>query len=250
MNDKYSDLKLGVNIDHVATLRQARGTRYPSPVQAALLAESAGADSITLHLREDRRHIQDADVHILRELLQTKMNLEMAVTDEMLAIALRVKPQDVCLVPERRQELTTEGGLDVAGQFAAVQAACQTLSAAGIRVSLFIDADAHQLEASQAAGAPVVEIHTGRYADALTPSETQQELQRIKNAVETGVSLGLAVNAGHGLHYHNVQAIAALAGVEELNIGHAIVAQAIFVGWENAVREMKRLMTQARLAAR
>ena len=240
-------LHLGVNIDHVATLRQARGTRYPSPVQAALLAESAGADSITLHLREDRRHIQDADVHILRELLQTKMNLEMAVTDEMIGIALQVKPQDVCLVPERRQELTTEGGLDVAGQFNAVQAACQTLAAAGIRVSLFIDADARQLEAAQAAGAPVVEIHTGRYADATSLDETRHELQRITQAVEQGVSLGLAVNAGHGLHYHNVQAIAALPGVEELNIGHAIVAQAIFVGWENAVREMKRLMTEARI---
>ena len=240
-------LHLGVNIDHVATLRQARGTRYPSPVQAALLAESAGADSITLHLREDRRHIQDADVHILRELLQTKMNLEMAVTDEMIGIALQVKPQDVCLVPERRQELTTEGGLDVAGQFNAVQAACQTLAAAGIRVSLFIDADARQLEAAQAAGAPVVEIHTGRYADATSLDETRHELQRITQAVEHGVSLGLAVNAGHGLHYHNVQAIAALPGVEELNIGHAIVGQAIFVGWENAVREMKRLMTEARI---
>ena len=247
MNDLIPVLKLGVNIDHVATLRQARGTRYPSPVQAALLAESAGADSITLHLREDRRHIQDADVHILRELLQTKMNLEMAVTDEMLAIALQVKPQDVCLVPERREELTTEGGLDVAGQFAAVQAACHALAKAGIRVSLFIDADAQQLEAAKAAGAPVVEIHTGRYADATMPEETQRELQRVHLAVEKGLSLGLAVNAGHGLHYHNVQAIAALPGVEELNIGHAIVAQAVFVGWENAVREMKRLMLEARL---
>jgi pyridoxine 5-phosphate synthase len=242
----HHPIYLGVNIDHVATLRQARGTRYPSPVQAALLAESAGADSITLHLREDRRHIQDADVHILRALLQTKMNLEMAVTDEMIGIALQVKPQDVCLVPERRQELTTEGGLDVAGQFNAVQTACQSLAQAGIRVSLFIDADAHQLEAAKAAGAPVVEIHTGRYADAVTPQTTQHELQRIITAVETGVTLGLTVNAGHGLHYHNVQAIAALPGVEELNIGHAIVSQAIFVGWENAVREMKRLMIEAR----
>ncbi len=239
-------LYLGVNIDHVATLRQARGTRYPSPVQAALMAESAGADSITLHLREDRRHIQDADVHILRELLQTKMNLEMAVTDEMLAIACQVKPQDVCLVPERRQELTTEGGLDVAGQFVAVHAACQTLAQAGIRVSLFIDADVHQLEAAQAAGAPVVEIHTGRYADARNAAETQREFQRIANAARTGASLGLAVNAGHGLHYHNVKAIAGLSVVEELNIGHAIVAQAIFVGWENAIREMKRLMNEGR----
>jgi len=246
MNPTAQFIKLGVNIDHVATLRQARGTRYPSPVQAALLAEAAGADSITLHLREDRRHIQDADVFILRELLQTKMNLEMAVTDAMLAIALKVKPQDVCLVPERRQELTTEGGLDVVGQFAAVQTACQTLAAADIRVSLFIDADAQQLEAAQAAGAPVVEIHTGRYADALTASAMQHELQRIVQAVEKGVSLGLAVNAGHGLHYHNVQAIAALPALEELNIGHAIVAQAVFVGWENAVREMKRLMMAAR----
>jgi pyridoxine 5-phosphate synthase len=246
MNPTAQFIKLGVNIDHVATLRQARGTRYPSPVQAALLAEAAGADSITLHLREDRRHIQDADVFILRELLQTKMNLEMAVTDAMLAIALKVKPQDVCLVPERRQELTTEGGLDVVGQFAAVQTACQTLAAADIRVSLFIDADAQQLEAAQATGAPVVEIHTGRYADALTASAMQHELQRIVQAVEKGVSLGLAVNAGHGLHYHNVQAIAALPALEELNIGHAIVAQAVFVGWENAVREMKRLMMAAR----
>ncbi len=239
-------ISLGVNIDHVATLRQARGTRYPSPVQAALLAESAGADSITLHLREDRRHIQDADVSILRELLQTRMNLEMAITEEMIGIALRIKPQDVCLVPERRAELTTEGGLDVAGQFAMVQAACRTLAAADIRVSLFIDADPHQLEAAQAAGAPVVEIHTGRYADAIRPDATRHELQRIVKAVETGAALGLAVNAGHGLHYHNVQAIAAIPDVEELNIGHAIVAQAIFVGWENAVREMKRLMCQAR----
>lgn len=239
-------LNLGVNIDHVATLRQARGTRYPSPVQAALLAESAGADSITLHLREDRRHIQDADVHILRDLLQTKMNLEMAVTDEMIGIALQVKPQDVCLVPERRQELTTEGGLDVAGQFNSVQAACRKLADAGIRVSLFIDADARQLEAARSAGAPVVEIHTGRYAEATTPAEIQHEFSRIAQSVETGVSLGLTVNAGHGLHYHNVQAIAALPGVEELNIGHAIVAQAIFVGWENAVQEMKRLMLEAR----
>jgi pyridoxine 5-phosphate synthase len=246
MTRTLTPLNLGVNIDHVATLRQARGTRYPSPVQAALLAESAGADSITLHLREDRRHIQDADVHILRELLQTKMNLEMAVTDEMIGIALQVTPQDVCLVPERRQELTTEGGLDVAGQFNAVQAACRTLADAGIRVSLFIDADTHQLEAARAAGAPVVEIHTGRFADAIRPADTRHELQRISQAVEHGVALGLAVNAGHGLHYHNVQAIAALPGVEELNIGHAIVAQAIFVGWENAVHEMKRLMTQAR----
>jgi pyridoxine 5-phosphate synthase len=237
-------IKLGVNIDHVATLRQARGTRYPSPVQAALLAEAAGADAITLHLREDRRHIQDADVHTLRGLLQTRMNLEMAITDEMLEIACRVRPQDVCLVPERRQELTTEGGLDVAGQFDKVRDACRVLADAGIRVSLFIDAEARQLEAARAAGAPVVEIHTGRFADA-EGAAAASELARIRTGVEEGLALGLAINAGHGLHYHNVQAVAAIPGVEELNIGHAIVAQAIFSGWENAVREMKRLMLQA-----
>ncbi|MEW6676488.1 MAG: pyridoxine 5'-phosphate synthase [Pseudomonadota bacterium] len=236
---------LGVNIDHVATLRQARGTRYPSPVQAALMAESAGADSITLHLREDRRHIQDVDVHALRGILATKMNLEMAITEEMLAIACQVKPQDVCLVPERRQELTTEGGLDVAGQFDKVQQACTVLGASGIRVSLFIDADAHQLEAAKAAGAPVVEIHTGAYAEAEGEAQ-KREFARIRAGVEQGQALGLVVNAGHGLSYHNVQPIAALPGVEELNIGHAIVAQAIFSGWENAVREMKRLMVEAR----
>jgi pyridoxine 5-phosphate synthase len=236
---------LGVNIDHVATLRQARGTRYPSPVQAALMAESAGADSITLHLREDRRHIQDADVHALRGILATKMNLEMAITEEMLGIACQVKPQDVCLVPERRQELTTEGGLDVAGQFDKVQQACTVLGAAGIRVSLFIDADAHQLEAAKAAGAPVVEIHTGAYAEAEGEAQ-KREFARIRAGVEQGLALGLVVNAGHGLSYHNVQPIAALPGLEELNIGHAIVAQAVFSGWENAVREMKRLMVEAR----
>jgi pyridoxine 5-phosphate synthase len=239
-------IRLGVNIDHIATLRQQRGTRYPSPVQAALLAEAAGADLITLHLREDRRHIQDADVHILRGLLQTRMNLEMAITDEMLGIACQVRPQDACLVPERRQELTTEGGLDVAGQFEQVKHACHTLRDAGVRVSLFIDADARQLQAAVEAGAPVVEIHTGRFADAETEAEAAHELERIRAATVTGNALGLRVNAGHGLHYHNVQAVAALPGIEELNIGHAIVAQAVFVGWENAVREMKRLMLAAR----
>lgn len=238
-------IKLGVNIDHVATLRQARGTLYPSPVQAALMAETAGADSITLHLREDRRHIQDADVRILRQCLQTRMNLEMAVTDEMIAIALDVQPQDVCLVPERRQELTTEGGLDVAGQLERVKDACTRLGAAGIRVSLFIDADAKQLDAAKAAGAPVVEIHTGRFADAHTEAEAAAELARIATAVEYGLKLGLQVNAGHGLHYHNVHEVASIPGVAELNIGHAIVAQAIFVGWEKAVTEMKRLMVEA-----
>ena len=237
-------IRLGVNIDHVATLRQARGTPYPSPVQAALMAENAGADSITLHLREDRRHIQDADVYILRHILQTKMNLEMAITDEMLDIAREVAPQDACLVPERREELTTEGGLDVAGQFEKARAACEILGEAGVRVSLFIDPDIHQLEAAKSAGAPVVEIHTGRFADAEDDTVAAKELARIVAAVEKGRAMGLAVNAGHGLNYHNVQAVAGIPGVEELNIGHAIVARAIFSGWENAVREMKRLMTE------
>jgi pyridoxine 5-phosphate synthase len=238
-------IRLGVNIDHIATLRQQRGTRYPSPVQAALLAESAGADLITLHLREDRRHIQDADVQILRGLLQTRMNLEMAITDEMLDLAVRVRPHDACLVPERRRELTTEGGLDVIGHFAQVKHACLTLAEAGVRVSLFIDADARQLQASRDAGAPVVEIHSGRFADAETEAEAAHELERIRAAVAIGNSLGLRVNAGHGLHYHNVQAVAAIPGIEELNIGHAIVAQALFAGWEDAVREMKRLILEA-----
>ena len=238
-------IKLGVNIDHVATLRQARGTRYPSPVQAALMAESCGADSITLHLREDRRHIVDDDVHMLRKLLRTRMNLEMAVTEEMLGIALRVLPQDVCLVPERRQELTTEGGLDVVGQIDKVADACARLAAAGIRVSLFIDPDAGQIEAARTAGAPVVEIHTGRFAEAENEAEAAHELARIGAAVDKGLALGLHVNAGHGLHYHNVQAVAAIPGIVELNIGHAIVAEAIFLGWEKAVREMKRLMVEA-----
>jgi len=238
-------IKLGVNIDHVATLRQARGTAYPSPVQAALMAETAGADSITLHLREDRRHIQDADVRILRQCLQTRMNLEMAVTEEMIGIALDVKPQDVCLVPERRQELTTEGGLDVAGQLDRVRDACTRLAAAGIRVSLFIDAETKQLDAAKAAGAPVVEIHTGRFAEAHSEAEAASELARIRAAVAHGMQLGLQVNAGHGLHYRNVHAVAAIPGVVELNIGHAIVAQALFVGWAAAVAEMKRLMVEA-----
>ncbi len=239
-------IRLGVNIDHIATLRQQRGTRYPSPIQAALLAESAGADLITLHLREDRRHIQDADVHILRGLLQTRMNLEMAITDEMLAVAVKVRPQDACLVPERRQELTTEGGLDVVTHFEQVKHACRVLADAGVRVSLFIDADARQLQAAVEAGAPVVEIHTGRFADAETEDTAAHELERIRVAVAAGNALGLRVNAGHGLHYHNVQAVAALPGIEELNIGHAIVSHALFVGWENAVREMKRLLLGTR----
>ena len=236
---------LGVNIDHIATLRQARKTRYPSPVEAALAAETAGADSITLHLREDRRHIQDADVAILRQALKTKMNLEMAVTDEMLGIACATRPHDVCLVPEKREELTTEGGLDVAGQVARIQAACARLADAGIRVSLFIDADFAQLDAAHAAGAPVVEIHTGAYADANMDESRSVEFKRIRKAVAYGRSIGLTVNAGHGLTYHNVQPIAALPGIHELNIGHAIVAQALFVGWKDAVSEMKRLMQEA-----
>ncbi len=239
-------IELGVNIDHVATLRQARGTTYPSPVEAALIAESAGADAITLHLREDRRHIQDRDVEILRNLLKTRMNLESAVTDEMMAFALRIKPQDVCLVPERREELTTEGGLDVVRHFAQVKRACVRLADAGIRVSLFIDADLTQIDAAVKAGAPAIEIHTGHYADMQIASEQQSELKRICSAVDAGIRQGLKVHAGHGLHYHNVQAIAAIPGVSELNIGHAIVAHALFVGFEQAVRKMKTLILEAR----
>ena len=239
-------IELGVNIDHVATLRQARGTAYPSPVQAALTAESAGADSITLHLREDRRHIQDADVEILRQILHTKMNLEMAVTEEMLAFALRLKPQDVCLVPERREERTTEGGLDVVGQFERIQQACAALAKAGIRVSLFIAPDREQIRAANAAGAPVVEIHTGHYANLAAGVAQDAECQQIQAAASYGKSLKLQINAGHGLHYHNVQRIAAIPEIRELNIGHAIVAHALFVGWEEAVREMKQRMLTAR----
>jgi pyridoxine 5-phosphate synthase len=238
-------IKLGVNIDHVATIRQARGTKYPSVVQAALRAEQSGADSITLHLREDRRHMQDADVYALRGLLQTRMNLECAVTDEMIDIALEVKPQDVCLVPERREERTTEGGLDVVGNFEKVKAACKKLADADIRVSLFIGPDIAQIDASKKAGAPVIELHTGTFADAEAAADKARELQRIKDAVAHGLKLGLVVNAGHGLHYHNVHEIAAIPGVDELNIGHAIVAHALFVGWDNAVAEMKTLMKEA-----
>jgi len=241
-----TSILLGVNIDHVATLRQARGTRYPDPVQAAIESEQAGADSITLHLREDRRHIQDRDVLMLKDVLQTRMNLEMAVTEEMLAIATRIQPSDCCLVPERREELTTEGGLDVAGQSARFLDACRQLGDAGIRVSLFIDADQRQVEAAKAVGAPCIEIHTGHFADAQTPAEQAAELKKICDAAALGDKLGLQVNAGHGLHYHNVQAIAALSAVHELNIGHAIIARAVFSGLAEAVREMKRLMLAAR----
>lgn len=238
-------IELGVNIDHVATLRQTRGTRYPSPVQAALIAERAGADAITLHLREDRRHIQDADVEILRSVLQTRMNLESAVTKEMLDFALRIRPHDACLVPEKREELTTEGGLDVAGNLERVRDACARLHDAGIRVSLFIDPDPRQIDAARRAGAAVVEIHTGAYADAEAVEGREQELAKLVQAVTYGVQCGLAVNAGHGLNYHNVQAVAAIPGIRELNIGHAIVAEAVFVGMAEAVRSMKTLMREA-----
>lgn len=237
-------IKLGVNIDHVATLRQARGTRYPDPIQAAIAAEQAGADAITLHLREDRRHIQERDVEMLKSILQTRMNLEMAVTDEMIAYAERFLPEECCLVPERRQELTTEGGLDVITQEKKITAACTRLAAAGVRVSLFIDADTQQIEAAARTGAPVIEIHTGHYADRLTADERGQELARIEMAAQQGIELGLQVNAGHGLNYQNVQAIAAIPGIAELNIGHAIIARALFTGLEEAVREMKRLMRE------
>lgn len=247
MHSRY-EILLGVNIDHVATLRQARGTRYPDPVQAALDAEQAGANSITLHLREDRRHIQERDVEILKDVLATRMNLEMAVTDAMLGIAERIKPADCCLVPERREELTTEGGLDVAGQLSRITEACTRLSAIGCRVSLFIDADLAQVDAAVRVGAPVIEIHTGHYASSENEVARMQELQRIKAAVEHGIKSGLQVNAGHGLNYQNVGAIAAIADISELNIGHAIIARALFTGLQESVREMKRLMTQARHA--
>ena len=237
---------LGVNIDHVATLRQARGTRYPEPIQAAIESEQAGADSVTLHLREDRRHIQERDVRMLKDILQTRMNLEMAVTEEMLDIACELRPADCCLVPERREELTTEGGLDVAGQQARISDACRRLAEAGVRVSLFIDADPRQVEASREAGAPCIEIHTGHYADAAGAIAVAGEFEKIRDAVRLGDNLGLQVNAGHGLHYHNVQDIAALPQLRELNIGHAIIARALFTGLGEAVREMKRLMVEAR----
>lgn len=237
---------LGVNIDHVATLRQARGTRYPDPLQAAIEAEQAGADSITVHLREDRRHIQDRDVALLSDILQTKMNLEMAVTDEMLAIAEHYRPADCCLVPERREELTTEGGLDVIGQQSKMHDACQRLAEAGITVSLFIDPDKKQIDAALACGAPVVELHTGAYAEATSQAVATQELKIIRQAAEYAHKQGLQVNAGHGLNYHNVQPIAAIKELVELNIGHAIIGRSVFTGLQAAVREMKQLMREAR----
>lgn len=243
-----SDVALGVNVDHVATLRQARGTPYPDPVRAALAAEDAGADGITVHLREDRRHIQERDVRLLRQILATKLNLEMAATDEMLAIACEVAPQDVCLVPERRAELTTEGGLDVAGERARYRSVAARLAAAGVRVSLFIDPDPVQVEAAAAAGAPVVELHTGSYADATTKEEKGIESSRLQTAAHKAHQLGLVVNAGHGLHYRNVAGVLGLAGLAELNIGHAIVARAVFVGLSAAVAEMKALIRHGKRA--
>lgn len=241
-----SEILLGVNIDHVATLRQARYTRYPDPVQAAIEAEQAGADSITLHLREDRRHIQERDVLMLKDILLTRMNLEMGVTEDMLRTAEKIRPEDCCLVPERREELTTEGGLDVVGQRARLQEACQRLAEAGCRVSLFIDAELDQVEAAKSVGAPVIEIHTGHYAETTHAFERNKELQKIEAAARYAHKLGLQVNAGHGLNYQNVRSIAALPQLRELNIGHAIICRALFTGLQAAVREMKQLMVMAR----
>ena len=236
---------LGVNIDHIATLRQARGTRYPDPVQAALVAEEAGADGITLHLREDRRHIQDRDVLLLSQMLNTRMNLEMAVTEEMVNIAIKIKPACVCLVPEKREELTTEGGLNVIGNEAEIKSACERLAKVGSEVSLFIDADEKQIDAAVRCGAPVIEIHTGHYADAKSPDIQLKELEKIIQGVAYALEKGLIVNAGHGLHYHNTEAIAAIPGINELNIGHSIIAHAAFVGLKTAVKEMRDLITFA-----
>lgn len=241
-----SEIHLGVNIDHIATLRQARGTNYPDPIHAAAVAEHAGASGITIHLREDRRHIQDRDVYTLAKTIQTRMNLEMAVTDEMIAIASEVKPPFVCLVPEKREELTTEGGLDVKGQFDKVKDAVERLTAIGAKVSLFIDADEAQIKASAETGAPYIEIHTGHYAEANSDEEQQAELERIRHGVAFATQQGLIVNAGHGLHYHNVKPIAAIPDIYELNIGHAIIARASIDGLDKAVRDMKTLMNEAR----
>jgi pyridoxine 5-phosphate synthase len=242
----WSRIHLGVNVDHVATLRQARGTRYPDPVAAALLAERAGADSITIHLREDRRHIQERDLDILGRVLETRLNLEMAVTPAMLAIAVDARPTDCCLVPERREELTTEGGLDVIAQPGKIAEACAQLHGHGIRVSLFIDPESGQIDAAHAAGARVVELHTGAYADARDAESGRRELARIRAAAAHAAARGLTVHAGHGLNYHNVQAVAAIEEIVELNIGHAIIARAVLSGLEKAVREMRRLMLEAR----
>lgn len=241
-----SRILLGVNIDHIATLRQARGTNYPDPVHAAAVAEHAGAEGITIHLREDRRHIIDRDVYTLAKTLKTRMNFEMAVTQEMLDIACEIKPAYVCLVPEKREELTTEGGLDVAGQQDKIAAAVTRLSKEGIKVSLFIDADKAQIDAAVAVGAPVIEIHTGCYADAETDTDATTELNRISTMATYAHSKGLVVNAGHGLHYHNVKPIAAIPELYELNIGHAIIARAAIDGLATAVRDMKQLMVEGR----
>ena len=240
------DILLGVNIDHIATLRNARGTNYPSPVHAADVAERAGADGITAHLREDRRHIRDQDVFLLKETINTRLNLEMAVTDEMLAIAAKVLPEFCCLVPEKREELTTEGGLDVAGNLDKIKAACQQLAEQNTQASLFIDADEKQIEAAVDAGVPYIEIHTGQYAEAKNEHEANTELQKLIRGIEYADRLGLKVNAGHGLHYHNVKAIAAIPQLIELNIGHAIIARAAFDGLDKAVRDMRMLMQEAR----
>ncbi len=246
MSIRLPSLLLGINVDHIATLRQARGTRYPDPVQAALLAEQAGADSITVHLREDRRHIQDADLPLLQSLLQTRMNLELAVSPDIIAIACRLRPADCCLVPERRAELTTEGGLDVQRHFAAVADACSQFRAHGIRSGLFIDADERQIDAAVRTGAPVIELHTGGYADATTSEQRAAEIYRIAQAARLAASAGLEVHAGHGLNYHNVGPIAAIPEIVELNIGHAIVARALFTGLAAAVADMKNLLRDAR----
>ncbi|EKK5571829.1 MULTISPECIES: pyridoxine 5'-phosphate synthase [Morganella] len=241
-----SEVLLGVNIDHIATVRNARGTNYPDPVQAAFVAEQAGAEGITVHLREDRRHITDRDVELLRQTIQTRMNLEMAVTDEMVDIACRIKPAFCCLVPEKRQEVTTEGGLDVAGQKEKIARAVKRLTEAGIKVSLFIDPDHTQIDAADDVGAPFIEIHTGAYADAETSQEEDKEFVRIKDAVAYAAGKGLKVNAGHGLNYHNVQRVAALPAIYELNIGHAIIGRAVFSGLAAAVADMKTLLREAR----
>lgn len=237
---------LGVNIDHIATVRQLRGTSYPEPIQAALIAEQAGADGITAHLREDRRHIQDRDIFLLKEMIHTRLNMEMAVTDEMIGIATELKPYACCLVPEKREELTTEGGLDVAGNFQKIQLACQTLAHSGIEVSLFIDPIEEQIDAAVKAGAPVVEFHTGRYAEAGNSILQTAELERIRRAARLAHSAGLQVNAGHGLNFNNVEAICAIPEIVELNIGHSIIAQALFSGLAESVRDLKRLMREAR----
>ena len=236
---------LGVNIDHIATIRQVRGILYPDPVQAVIEAEEAGVDGITLHLREDRRHIQDHDVFRIRDVLQTRMNLEMAVTDEMLRIAEEVKPEHVCLVPEKREEVTTEGGLDVKALFDSVSSACNRLSKQGIEVSLFIEPDMNQVEAAVRAGASAIELHTGAYAEALTAEARQDELDRIRNATAFGLEQGMIINAGHGLNYENVKPVARVFGINELNIGHSIIARALFIGLKSAVREMKALILEA-----